>query len=139
MAEAVAALGVAANVLQFLDYGSRFVSQAWRIHKTGSDGLDGIPNLQLMTKQLQEVLGDLQKHQATDNPELLQLSEECSRVARRLIESIDCIGIPQGGRKRDALKTAFKMAWKREEIQQLQRELDGFRQQLSLHLLASLR
>ncbi|KAK4450287.1 hypothetical protein QBC34DRAFT_403202 [Podospora aff. communis PSN243] len=139
MAEAVAALGVAANILQFLDYGSRFITQAWRIHKAGSDGIDGIPSLQAMTKDLQDVLSDLQKQKAGDNPGLARLSEDCSDVARRLLASIDCICIPQGGRKRDAIKTTFKVAWQRDRIKELQRDLDGFRQQLSLHLLASLR
>ncbi|RYP45338.1 hypothetical protein DL768_008302 [Monosporascus sp. mg162] len=140
MAEAVAALGLAASVLQFLDCGSRFVSQAWRIYKTGADGMEDVPNLQLMVQQLQEALADLQKnHTAGDSPGLAQLSEGCSRVARRLLESIDCLSIPQKGKKRHALKTAFMMAWKRDEIKALQQELDGFRNQLSLQLLTSLR
>jgi len=94
MAEAVAALGVAANILQFLDYGSRFIAQAWKIRKTGSDSLEGISSLQAMTKDLQAVLSDLQKHKAGDNPGLARLSDECLRVTRQLLESIDCIGIP---------------------------------------------
>jgi hypothetical protein len=139
MAEAVAALSLAANVLQFIDFGYRFVSQAWRIYQSGSDGAEAAPGLQVLTKDLQDVLANLQIPQEGDSHGMSQLSQDCSRVARRLLESLNVISVHGKGRKRDAIKASFKALWNRDEIKELQQELDGFRQQLMIHLLFSLR
>ena len=42
-------------------------------------------------------------------------------------------------RKRDALRAAFKLAWKRERIGDLESRVNGFRSQLNLSLLVSIR
>jgi hypothetical protein len=139
MAEAIAALALAGNVLQFIDFGSRFISHAWKVYKTGVDGADAVPNLQLLTTDLQNVLTSLQRRQEGDSPGMGRLCEECSRVARRLLESLNLLNLPDKMRKRDAVKAAFKATWNRDEIKAFQQELDGFRQQLTLHLLLSLR
>jgi hypothetical protein len=41
--------------------------------------------------------------------------------------------------KRAALKAAFKLAWKEDEIQSLKGRIDQFRSQLAFHILTSLR
>ncbi len=139
MAEAVAGIGLAANVLQFLDFGSRFISLAWRIYTTGTNNVINGPSLQVLTKNLQDVLAGLHNQAPGDQIGMAQLGEECSRVARQLLESLNSLVIPEKGRKRDAIMVAFKTMWKRDQIKTLQQELDGFRQQLSLQLLISLR
>jgi hypothetical protein len=40
MAEAIAAFGLASNILQVTDFGSKFVSIAWRIYRSSNAALD---------------------------------------------------------------------------------------------------
>ena len=60
MAEALIAVGVAANVVQFLDVGSRFVSRCWEIYASNRDGTGERFDLKTITKDFDEVLHDLE-------------------------------------------------------------------------------
>lgn len=145
MAESIAIFGLATNIVQFLDIGSKFVSSVWKIYSSGRNGIGKIPDLVRVTGDLQMTLKGLQTS-ATDKNEIIegehdlrQLAGQCQIVAMELLDSLDKISPPDGTRKRDALSVAFKMMWKEEEIRGLQARLDGFRHQLTLHLLALLR
>ena len=145
MTEAIVILGVAANIVQFLDFGTNFVSRAWNIHSAGRDGIRDISDLRSITTDLQEILQSL-RAPVNDNDELSgertdlrQLAEQCQLVATELLKSLQKIKLPDKTSKRDALKAAFRLVWKEDEIRHLQARLEGFRHQLTLHVLALLR
>ncbi|KAH0559273.1 hypothetical protein GP486_004211 [Trichoglossum hirsutum] len=145
MAEAIAAFSLAANIVQFIDFGSNFASNVCKIYWSGRDGAGEIPDLRKITDDLQEVLKGLQLPAGNDGEipgserGIRQLAEQCQHVATELLNSLNKVSLPDKARKRDALKAAFKIIWKEEEIKSLQVRLEGFRHQLTLHLLASLR
>jgi hypothetical protein len=56
-----------------------------------------------------------------------------------MLESLAKIGVPEKGRKRDAVKTAFKLAWQKDDIKTLQNQLGELRDELNIHLVISLR
>lgn len=59
MAEA-AALSLAANIFQFLDYGKKFVSLVWGIYKDGAESVDLLSHLRSRSKDLHLLFNDLQ-------------------------------------------------------------------------------
>jgi hypothetical protein len=145
MAEAIAAFSLAANVVQFIDFGCNFVSTAWNIYRHGHPGEGKFLDLQTVTNDLKIIVDKLQPKAAqgcTETREhdgLFKLSEECQLLALEMLASLSNIIISNKGRKRDAIKHAFRVLWKEEKIKSVQARLDGFRSQLMLHLLASLR
>ena len=145
MAESIAIFGLAANIVQFLDIGSKFVSSAWKIYSSGRNGMGKISDLVRLTGDLQTILKGLQTSDENINAtiegehDLRQLAKQCQSVAMELLDSLERINPPVPIRKRDALSVTFKMLWAEEEITGLQSRLDGFRHQLTLHLLALLR
>lgn len=148
MAEAIAALSLASNILQVIDFGSNFVSTAWKIYdasQRSSERLDGIASLSVINTNLNDVLRDLRtQSSATDlanesNRGILNLSNECAAWLEKLVRALNELGLGDAGRKRDALRAAFKLMWKREEINALQARLNEFRSQLTLSLLVSMR
>lgn len=145
MAEVIAVLGIAANIVQFLDFGTNFVSKAWRICSAGRDGLCDISDLESTTFDLQKILQSLQTP-VEDNGEsidgqtgLRQFADQCQVLATELLNSIQKISASGKTRKRDALTTAFRFVWKEKEIRHLEARLEGFRHQLAFHILALLR
>ena len=139
------ALSVAANVVQFVDFGVRTVSTFWRFVQSGTDAKSGIPDVQSTTRDLQELLKNLQSStaNASDIPEnersLYRLVDECQNVASDLLKLLNKISLPDKSRKRDTLKAACRMVFREEEIKSMHARLEGFRSQLTFHLLASLR
>ena len=144
MAEAVVALSLAANILQVVEYGSEFVGVAWKIWKSGRDGIEGLTALQALSQNLKEVSQQLQvehpsTRQAASEKGICDLARECSRTAQEILDSLEKIGLQTNGRKRDAAKAAFKLAWAGDSIRALQARFGEFRNQLTLNLAASLR
>ncbi|KAK1758029.1 hypothetical protein QBC47DRAFT_132305 [Echria macrotheca] len=139
MAEAVAALGLAANILQMLDYGGKILSTAWAIY----DGTDatGFTSLQTLCEDLKSSVETLQKPQSEPDEAIAHLAKECSVVANALLQKLQALGLSKKMRigKREALQAAFQRAWKRNEIQELENRLKQLKDQLLLRLVVSIR
>ena len=65
--------------------------------------------------------------------------ETCAEVAKELLATLNKIKLPKKGSKRSALKSAFMALWTNSEISSLSERLAGFRQELMVQLLLSLR
>jgi hypothetical protein len=148
MAEAIAAFGLAANVVQFIDFGSKLTSSFWHLYKSGRDGVEEVsfaPHLQTMTSDLQNILDGLVDQESGDGSHddsgLRKLAEDCKAQAAELQTLLGSLGTAGNGKfgKREALKAAFRAVWKEDEINSFEVRLGQFRQQLTLHLLSSLR
>ena len=147
MAEAVAALSLAANVIQVTDFGLQFVQNAWKIWKSGRDntGVEAIAALQTLSQNLQDVTAALQVEAPKDGVQvasskgIFDAAFECRKAAQDILGSLDKIGLTAENRKRDAVRVAFRLAWKSDDIKALQTRLEGIRSQLTLNLAASLR
>ena len=145
MAEAVAAFNLAANIVQFIDLGRSFVFTVWNIYRKGRDGAGEFLDVEKTAKDLELVLANLQL--PSGNPEektegergLQELAEQCQKLAAGMLSALHQVNVVEKGRKREALRTAFRMIWKEEEIKSQQLRLERFKHQLTLHLLASLR
>lgn len=148
MAEAIAALGLASNILQVIDFGASFASTAWKIYQGSRHNrqeLDEVSALRNINSNLRDALQDIRAQSAglTEASEsargIVDLSKQCTTLAEELLQSLDSLGLDHVKRKRDALRAAFKLAWKRERISNLESRVNGFRSQLNLSLLVSIR
>jgi hypothetical protein len=148
MADAIAALSLASNVLQVIDFGSKFVSIAWKIYRSGKSAVDSVDELADLQKINSNLYGLLDKLQApssglddvsSDHHGIIHLATECSRLVQKLLGFFRSLGLGENGRKRDAIKAAFKIMWKEDDILAVQDAINEFRQQLTLNLLVSLR
>lgn len=147
MAEAVAALSLAANILQVLDFGKQFAIAGYAIYHAGPGSVEALSDLQSSSSRFHSVLTELQKgaaraptsNVANGEDGILVLASKCSGVLKQMLESIVSPGSLEKGGKRDAAKAAFKLGWKKGDIESLQKRLDQFRDELTLHLVVSLR
>jgi hypothetical protein len=148
MAEAIAALCLASSILQVIDFGSKFVSTAWKIYKAANhshDGLDEVASLRVINVNLGDALRDIRTQSggvdptSESNQGIINLAKDCATVVGQLLQSLNKLGLQDATRKRDALRAAFKLTWKREEIDALHGRLNEFRAQLTLGLLVSVR
>src|SRR5947207_108974 len=112
MAEALAAFSVAANVLQFVDVGTRTVATFWSFYRSNRKGLKQAPDIVSISADLQRVLDKFQLPPG-DGPDedagLVQLARECQDVAlemQNLLNSLFNVEAKSMG-KREALLAAF--------------------------------
>ncbi|KAJ8133511.1 hypothetical protein O1611_g101 [Lasiodiplodia mahajangana] len=138
--EPVAAFSFAGVILQFVHSGSRFAGLAYKLYRSGAVDAADHKDLRIITETLQTILPKLQEVTGSNTDDgLQQLAQECSNTAVQLLIGLQKVNATDIVRKRDALKAAFRLTFKDDEIKSLQDRLASYRSQLNLHLLLSIR
>lgn len=148
MAEAVAAFGVAANVVAFVDFGTKVFAAGFSLRKSAHGALDNNETHEQVTKDLSKLITDLRKSIAassaprqltTNEIELLELAKQCNAAATKLLEALEKLKVQGKRGKWNCFKAALKSVWKDSEIEDMQTSIDRIKQQLILRILASFR
>ena len=137
----VSAFSLAGTILQFLDSGARFVGLVQDLYQDGLSDHDHHVHVLKVTEDLQKLLPELRSEDDNSGKEgsLTQLANRCNKTATRLVNILQKVKSGQNTRKRDAVKSAFKLLCREDEVDSLQDQLSSIRDQLNLHLLLSLR
>ena len=137
--EALATLGLASNVVQFVDFASRLISKSHELY-TSSDGmLIEQKDLALITRDMKAIVGHLKQSQGPAADQLQTLSTECFRVADELIgalKELQCKGPPS---RYKSVRQALRFAWSKEKIHEIEKRLHSLREQINLRICANLR
>ncbi|CAM1509875.1 Fc.00g002100.m01.CDS01 [Cosmosporella sp. VM-42] len=138
------AFGLATGILQVVAFGKHFVQTAHAIYESNDDGVSLLPHLQFLANDLKGVLNALQDNpplpaaQINDIDDTALLVARCGITLQQMLDTLDKIGVPKKGSKRQATATAFKLMWKKSELESLQNRLNDFRAELNVHLLMPL-
>ncbi|KAI0415959.1 hypothetical protein F5X98DRAFT_206355 [Xylaria grammica] len=147
MADPITTLSLASCILQVIDFASGFATTAWKIYQAadrGREGLDAVVELRNTNSNLAAVLREIQSQanvsrEAVTNGSdgIVSLARECAVLVEELLQTLP----PETNitRKRDAIRVAFKLKWKSEDIRNLQSRLAEFKSQLTINLLVSMR
>jgi len=143
MAEAIAAVALAGNVLQFLEAGGKFAARAFAILRRGGHaGSSDLSDLRQICGDfeglLEKLRGDEVKRQDNSSP-LVSLSIGCSVVVEELLGKLNRIGSSSSHYRVDLLLEEFRSTWQKREIQELESRIARFRDQLAAHLVIILR
>jgi len=146
--EAVAAVALAGNVLQFLEVGGKFTFQAFEILRHGATGggrsdLDDLRQISQSFKCQLEQLGGGNSGKkssalAPASP-LASLSMACSDTIEELLARLHSVGVNNSHTRSNQLLEAFRSAWHQSEIENLEKRIGRFRDQLAMHWIAEMR
>ena len=140
MAEVIALFGLAANVMQFLEFGRKMVSIS---HRAGQQyqALDIIAtDLERVTRDLETSIQAKSLDDASQSELMLQqLATQCRDVCLELLQVLNKLQVHDGRGKWKSFPKALASIWSERQINALHKKLDSFRQQLVLHLLIALR
>lgn len=151
----VSALGVAAGVAQFINFGTKVISGSLEITKykitestkSGTGRFSATKDLESITKDLHDVSSiieqsscarNLNRDLTSNELELQSLCKDCREIASDLIAALEKLKAGKQDRWGN-FRQALKCIWGEEKIKKLSQRLDGFRQQLIIKILESLR
>lgn len=139
--DSITAFSLAGTILQFVDSGTRLVTLAWSQYRRLPDGDNHYSQLQKVTESLVTILPDLRvpTHAIVGTNGFCQLTIECERTASELLDILKKTRAEEATRKRNVIKTAFRIVCDQSEVQRLEDQMLSFRNQLTFLLLASLR
>lgn len=142
------ALSLAVNIFTLLEFGRKFALLAWDIQKDGQDAVSRIASLDLTSKDLGKIAGELSQPRLTPaahtqgqtDERIQKLAVRCNKVAEQMQETINGVGIHRGNSKSGrAVMKAIKLKWKESNIVAFQSEIEDLRSELMLNLILWLR
>jgi len=74
-----------------------------------------------------------------DDKKLQILCNSCHGISVQLLEALEKLKVEGGSSKWKSFRQALRTIWTREHIENLEKQLDRFRQQLVISILVSLR
>jgi len=139
MAEALAAVALAGNVLQFFQTATGFALSAGKMCRSqlAGEASEDLKELRTITTDLQALLQKLRPPGAPTPDHrmgLTTLSQDCAEMVQTLLTQLDKIGLNGQGRV-DLVLAEFRATWHSEAIRGLETRIARFREQLALQLV----
>ena len=146
--EPVSIIGITAAVVQFVDFTSKVLAEGYTLYTQTTKLLDQNRDVTQITRTLKESSKSLtnaldkqaQQEELTPHEvELRGLCARCHEVAAELLEALDQLSRNGSTTLFTTLYKALKSVRQKEFIDKLQKKIDGFRQELVMSMLVSLR
>lgn len=139
--EALAAVGLASNVLQFVQFASELFSISSAIRKNTEAQPIEYNDLEVISRSLKE---HTQALNARCNADMQALVNSAREIATQLLDTIDklkkkCIGNPNRYSKWTCFRQALQVILKKSAIEDLTSRLERIRGQLQFHLIVQSR
>ncbi|KAJ4115871.1 hypothetical protein NW760_009213 [Fusarium oxysporum] len=141
MAE-LAALGVAASVLQVVDYGTRFLTTLYQVRRSKHDFLNNLQTLHSSSDNLRDAQHELQIicHSGSNTGAAISsLAKKSEAIAKEMLDSLKRIEENSHGRKRDAVIKTCLIIFKEDKLKSLESRLTEVKADLTFYLSVNLR
>ena len=140
--EALAAVGLAGNIVQFIDFSCRLFSTTTSIHRSYAGSSRSIQDIENVAQELQQWCGKVaslrnaQGHPPASqhNQSLVKLAEDCQTAAVELLSAVHALKAKNPKSKWNSFRAALAMTWKESQIADMETRLDSYRKQLALEL-----
>ncbi|KAI0165155.1 hypothetical protein GGR52DRAFT_581875 [Hypoxylon sp. FL1284] len=137
--EALAAVGLASNILQFIDCGYKVVRIAKELYGSGSEETQFNAEATLAAQEMRQLskrlIKDLPTANLTEDEEALcELAQNCDLLSGKLLVLLESLKTKESQGKLGIVRTAVRNVRKKNERDQLQASLDNYRRQLSIQI-----
>lgn len=137
--EALAAVSLAGNILQLLNFAGDAISKSRQIHASVNGALEEHEDLEIVTTNLKDLSVRLQTPAGPVDSVLEQLCIRCREIADELLKALESLCVKGKYTRSQSLRKALKVLWGKEKFKVLEERLAIFRQELTLHITVELR
>lgn len=139
MLEALAAIGLAGNIVQFIDFCCTLFSQTRQISSSASGLSSDLNNLSEITTSLKGFCitfsnGSTGSQQDKTHAALQKLAADCGCAAQQLSDAIDRVRSKKPGSNFSSFRACLKGVWNQNEIKHMEKRVDSFRAALILQI-----
>ncbi|KAE9364418.1 hypothetical protein N431DRAFT_421379 [Stipitochalara longipes BDJ] len=150
--DALTALSLAGNIIQFVDFGTKLLSRAGELYKSSQGSLRVNDEIELVTADLKSLITKIQvsllkKDESEDlgdqdqaqSGSFRKVCDEAVKVADELVGRLKKLKINGKHRRLTSLQQAVKTLWNEKEVASLMRRLLTLKETLESHVLLSIR
>ncbi|KAF2807226.1 uncharacterized protein BDZ99DRAFT_337271, partial [Mytilinidion resinicola] len=138
--ESLAVLGLAANIIQFVDFTSKLFSQSTAIYRSINGVSEETQEMITIATGLQTLCARLTSTPSTNSAgypmddELKSLAQQCKAAGDQLVAALHSLKATGTHRKWASFTTALASVWKQSKIEAMKKKLETYKSQLSLQL-----
>ncbi|KAK8001552.1 hypothetical protein PG991_013774 [Apiospora marii] len=129
----LSAFGLATNILTFVEFSSKIVTDSRAIYKSAEGASDNNRALETIATQITEKTSQLVSS-PTYPKELQVLCGECNKVATDLLAAIKKLKARGKNNRRECFKVALRETWGQGKIESLEKRLQQLQKQLTIHM-----
>ncbi|PGH26785.1 hypothetical protein AJ80_01550 [Polytolypa hystricis UAMH7299] len=141
--EALVAVGLAANIVQFVQVAGALISEANSISSSGSpSSIPQLRDLSNLTKQTALIKANLQVNPnlSREDEFLLDIASKCHSAGTELITYLDTFSVkPGSSNPLRAARASIKFKWEHHKLQDFVSQLDKLRETFTLSTILALR
>jgi hypothetical protein len=134
MMEAFVALGLASNIVQFVDFTCKLLASTRAIHRFGYDHSPDRIALGKIANDAKAISARLDQHAASRDPDLELLSSECKNIAQDLLEMLGKLKLRKDKTRWASFALALKDVAKQRQVTSLYERLSKVQTQLNSHI-----
>ena len=150
--DGLAALSLAGNIIQFVDFGTKLLSRAEELYRSSRGSLGVNDEIELVTANLKDLITklrvsfpkkdedeDLCEQDQTHLASFRKVCDEAVKVADELVERLEKLKFSGKFKGLRCLQHAVKTVWSEREVAVLMRRLLTLKETLESHVLFSIR
>ena len=138
--EVIAAIGLVGNIIQFVDFSGKLISESIQLYRSYDGVLAKNIDIETAAKHLGELNKRLKNSDTISGDGALQrLCLSCQEAANDLLVALDKVKVKKRQQKWECIRKALQSVWSKEEIKELEKRLEMFKEQLNLHIVVDLR
>lgn len=140
----MSALGLAANIVAFVDFGLKVVKSATEVYRPAEGTTEDVQDTAIITNNLQSLMNRLRTpaipvSTPEDFEKLVILAKNCSKICSELQDLIQSVSTSRAGSKAESLRIAWKTVLKKGKLQALETRLEKYRSQVLNHIVVLIR
>ena len=137
----VAALGLAGNIVQFVDFSCKVLQDTKSLYKSTTGASADNDVLEVICRDLIELDNALTAPSApgTIPDSMRSLASMCKQVAAELLAVLDKIRVREPRQKWKSFVQALRSVWKKEQIEELLKHMERLRNETQYRLQLMLR
>jgi len=140
--EALAVVGLAGNIVQFVDFSCKLFSRATTIYQSTTGASQNVQDVDTITGALRQWCDKISPPSGTSSQQnvlqahssLLELAQKCKGAATDLLSATEALKAKGPSSKWKSFKVALAAAWSEEKINRMSERLDAFRRQMALEI-----
>lgn len=145
MAEGLAAIGLAGNIIQFISFTFVLISKTKELHQSTSGALNENVDIKMISEDIKAFSGKIVLS-AGSSTRLSEIAHRCDAIAQELLDAIaklqgkqHVLGSGTTSTKWQNFRKALKSVWSKANIEELKARLKLLRGQVMMHLISDTR
>ena len=142
MMESVAAIALAANIVEFLEFGRKLISGTLELYRSDDGASSSNRILYAVTEDLGKLCRDLSpRNGGSSRPltdaetSLAELTASCNQLGQEFLQRLESLKVHGTKKRWRSIGQLLKGLWHAEEVAKYEKQLDHYRSQIAARLL----